>query len=89
MIGILRQRFFQLWISISLVLSMSLSAQANCEVPYTDVARSHWGYGYVQVMHCRNLMKGITYDQFGGNQPLTRFQLARVLKSLLARLFLF
>lgn len=83
MIGIFKQRFFQWWISIALVLSVALSAQANCDIPYTDVAKTHWAYGYVQVMHCKNLMKGVSQDRFAGDVPLTRFQLAKTLYTLL------
>lgn len=60
-----------------------LTAQFNVlpceELPFTDVPKDAWFYGYVMEIYHYGIMTGLTYDTFGPGEELSRGQFATIL----------
>jgi len=79
---IFRQSILRVYLALFLVLSISLGAIAE-GLPYNDIDYKHWAALEAKVMYDKSIMRGVTYDRFGGDLPLTRFQFAEVLDRML------
>jgi hypothetical protein len=71
-----------MYLALFLVFGLATGAWAD-SLPYTDVDYKHWAALEAKVMYDKNFMRGVSYDHFAGDQPLTRFQFAEVLDRLL------
>jgi hypothetical protein len=80
--AIFRRSVPRVFFSLLLVLSLILPVLAEA-LPYTDIDYKHWAALEAKVLYDKNLMRGVTYDRFAGEQPLNRFQLAEVLDRML------
>lgn len=68
--------------TVALPAFLLASATAFAASPFKDVPRSHWAYGALQTAVDHGILQG--YDNaFHGNRPLTRYQMAVIIKRML------
>ncbi len=65
-----------------LTLAFHLEKQAN--VPFTDVASSHWAYDHIQTVASNGLIRGFANGSYQPNGEITRAQFAAIASRLVA-----
>lgn len=71
-------------LSLTLILSVVLSAIIASASPFSDVPLSHWAYDAVNTLSAKGILMGYPDGTFKGNKPVTRYAMAMVVAKMLA-----
>jgi hypothetical protein len=85
--GALRTRTRTLVLAVCFVLSLCLAwSPAARATPFADVPSDHWAYQAIQSLAADGLIDGYPDGAFGGDRPLTRYEMAVLVARIVAKL---
>ena len=56
--------------------ALGIAPKAEVELPFADVSKDNWAYGYIAAAYETGIVKGISETEFGADAPISRQDIA-------------
>ena len=66
--------------AVLFLLSLGITSSVFASTPYDDVPFDHWAYDAIQTLTNAGVIEGYPDGTFRGNEPLTRFEMAKMIR---------